>query len=181
MEDRAVQLQLLAQLARVGQRAVVRHGHEALDVIDHDGLRVLAGVEAGRAVADVCHGQIALPERFDDLGRKDVVDQTRVLVAAHDPLFIDGDARALLAAVLKREKAVIAQRRDVEHIGAVHAENAAFIMDTAHSLLPRPIAGARRRSSLMPFGKSKERCETPLLRLNAAPEKHPARLSAPLL
>ena len=103
VEDCAGELELLAQFRSVGQRAVMRHCHQPFDVVDDDRLRVLAGIDAGGAIANVGDCEIALTERAEVFGGEYVVDQPRVLMAAHDALLIDCDARAFLTAMLQRE------------------------------------------------------------------------------
>ena len=137
VENRPRQFQLFPQFAGVGQRAVVGHGHEPLDVVDHNGLGVLPGIEAGGAVSHVGDGQIPLAQAAKIFRGKYVVDQARVLVTAHEPVLIDHDARALLAPVLQGKKAVITHRRNVENVRTVYAEHAAFLVKIAHKCRSR--------------------------------------------
>ena len=59
MEDGAFHFKRLAQLGGVGERAIVRQRHAALDVVDHQGLGVEAGVGAHGAIAHMRHGHLA--------------------------------------------------------------------------------------------------------------------------
>ena len=117
-----------AQLGGVGQSAVVRQRHAALDVVDHQRLGVEAGVGAHGAVAHVRHGHLSRAQRVQGFGGEDVADQPRALVAVDDAVVVDGDAAALLAAMLQGVESIIAQRGDVQPIAAVNAEHAAFLM-----------------------------------------------------
>ena len=102
VEDGACHLQLLPKLAGVGQRTVVGQRHQALAVVHHDWLGVLHRVDARGAVAHVAHGHVALAQIVHHIGGKYILHQPRVLVGAQPALFIDGDAGALLPAVLQR-------------------------------------------------------------------------------
>ena len=124
----AVELQLGAQLAGVGEVAVVRQGHAALDVADDYGLGVLAGASAGGAVAAVADGHLAGGQLAHDVLGEHLVDQADVLVAGDDAVVVDGDAAALLAAVLQRVERAVGHGHDVLARAGNDAEHAALLV-----------------------------------------------------
>ena len=93
---------------------------------------------AGIAVNDdgviTCHKDVGLvseaftPEALQRLGGERLADQTHVLMAGDDAVVVDGDAGALLAAVLQRKQAAIGQPRDILLPGGAHAEHAARLV-----------------------------------------------------
>ena len=143
VEDRAAQLQLLAQLPGVDEVAVMAQSQGALEVVDEHGLSVDAALCAGGAVAAVAHGHAALVQLFQHVAGKDLVDQAHVLVAVDHAVVVDGDAAALLPAMLQGVERVVGGGH---HAGfsvlEVDAEYAAFLMQLvkrvhAHSPIKR--------------------------------------------
>ena len=143
VEDRASQLQLLAQLPGVNEVAVMAQSQGALEVIDQQGLGIAAALGAGGAVAAVAHGHAALMELFQHITGKNLVDQTHVLVAVDHAVVVDGDAAALLPAMLQGVEGVVGGGH---HAGfsvlEVDTEYAAFLMQLvkrvhAHSPIKR--------------------------------------------
>ena len=127
-EDGAVKLQLCAQLAGVGEVAVVREGHAALDVAYDYGLRVLARAPSGGAVAAVADCHLAGGQVPHDLGREHLVHEADVLVAGDDAVVVDGHAAALLAAVLQRVERAVGHGYDVLAGAGYDAEYAALLV-----------------------------------------------------
>ena len=107
VEDRALEFQFFAQLAGVDEVAVMAQGQSTFEVVDEHGLSVAAILGAGGAVAAVTHGHAALVQLFQHVAGKDLVDQTNVLVAVNHAVVVDGDAAALLSAVLQGVKGVV--------------------------------------------------------------------------
>ena len=103
VEDGTLVFQLAAKLQRVGQVAVVAQGHRAPAMPDDHGLGVGPHPAAGRGIADMarCHvgrggGKTAQHGRGEHL-----VHQAEIPVAGDDAIVVDGDAAALLAAMLQ--------------------------------------------------------------------------------
>ena len=82
-------------------------GQSTFEVVDEHGLSVAAILSAGGAVAAVTHSHAALVQLFQHVAGKDLVDQTNVLVAVNHAVVVDGDAAALLPAVLQGVKRVV--------------------------------------------------------------------------
>ena len=129
MEDGALQLQLLAQLGGVGQRAIVGQRHAALDVVDHQRLGVGATGAAHGAVAGVADGHLPGGQPFEHVCGEHVVDQAHVLVAGDQAVVVDRDAAALLAPVLQCVQAVVAGGGDVHAVLRVDSEDAALLVE----------------------------------------------------
>ena len=136
LEDRAVADELVAQLARVDEIAVVRDGDLSVRAVDQERLRVLELALAGRRVARVADGRCGrqrlerrLVERLGDLAH---AARTRIRFAVGG-----GDAGALLAAVLERVEAEVGE---VGGLGmSEDAEDAALVFEFVH---PSPPAAA---------------------------------------
>ena len=134
-EDGALELELLAQLAGVGEVAVVREGHAALYVAYDDGLGVLARAPAGGAVAAVAYGHLPAREAAHDVLGEDVVHKAHVLVAGYHAVVVYRDAAALLAAVLQRVEGAVGHGDDVLVLGAGDdAEDAALLVQLIEEL-----------------------------------------------
>lgn len=132
VEDCTREFELIAQDIGVAEVAVVCERQLALLVIDGERLTVAAARRSRRAVAHMTDGHRALGEAREDFARKDVVDESEILVRGKDAVVVHGDAAALLAAVLQRVESVIRHRGDVCRLGGKCAEYAAFFM-YAHS------------------------------------------------
>ena len=116
--------QLGVELDRVDQVAVVGE-RDLAPVGAPDGLRVLPRVRAGRRVADVPDGQVAV-QRAQLLLVEDLVDEPLV-AHGHDVAALrDGDARRLLPAVLQGIEGEIGEAGDIGAWGA-DAEDAALV------------------------------------------------------
>ena len=129
-------MQLRAQLVGVREVAVVPERDRAARAVGDDRLRVHPVRRAGRRVAGVPDRrapreglQLALVE--------DLRDEPHVAHGEHAPAVADGDARALLPAVLQRVEREVGEAGDVA-AGRVDAE------DAAHQ--PAPIARGRASS-----------------------------------
>ena len=110
-------------------------GHAALDVPDDQRLGVLAALAAGGAVAAVADGHAAAGQLAEDVLGEHLAQEPRVHVAGDDPVVVDGDAAALLAAVLQRIERVM---RYIDDVGAVvahvDAEYAALLVQLAENI-----------------------------------------------
>ena len=135
MEDRALQLELTAELRRVRQVAVVRHRHCALDVSDLYRLTVRPRAAAGRAVPDMPDSYRALAERRQCLMIEHLVDKPDILMRREHAVLVDDDAAALLPAVLEGVETVIDGRRYILIASGVNAEYAAFLVDCVEHFL----------------------------------------------
>ena len=116
--------ELVVELDRVGQVAVVREGQLAA-VVAPDRLRVLPGAPAGRGVADVADRHVA-GERPQLLLVEDLGDEPELTQRGDVAALAGGDPRRLLAAVLERVEPEVGEPRDVA-AGRVHAEDPALI------------------------------------------------------
>ena len=125
-KDRALQFQFAPELFAVDDIAVMRQGHSALDMVDHDRLRVAAVIASGRAVTHMSDRHIALAEAFQDLRRKHVVDQSGVFIRLKQSVIIDNDAARFLPAVLQRKQSVISGARHIGSFRGKYAEHTAF-------------------------------------------------------
>ena len=141
VEDGAVQLQLAAKSCAVGQSAVVAQGDGTLAVAHHQWLAVGADALVAGGVAHMAHGHLAvLGQGGHHGGGEHLVHQTQVPVAGDDAIFVDGDAAALLAAVLQGVQCVVDGGDHVGLAGAViDAKDAALlvqaVIDLFHKLV----------------------------------------------
>ena len=114
---------LLAQRLRVDEVAVVAERDRAHPAVVQERLRVLPGVAARRRVARVPDRELAV-----EAGEAALVEHLRheaeVAHRGQAPAFRDGDSRGLLAAVLERVEAEVAEARDVT-AGRADSEDAA--------------------------------------------------------
>ena len=114
--------QLVAQLGRVDDVAVVGQRQRPVHRLDHERLDVAIVARAGRRVARVADGVIA-DERRQRLAGEDVGHQAGLLVDANAAAVADRQAGAFLAAMLEGEQAeegqlgdpVAARGRQPEH------------------------------------------------------------------
>ena len=136
MEDCTREFELVAQDIGVAEVAVVCERQLALLVVDGERLTVAAARRSRRAVAHMTDGHRALGEAREDFARKDVVDESEILVRGKDAVVVHGDAAALLAAVLQRVESVIRHRGDVRRLG----ENAPNTPHSSCMLIPVPPA-----------------------------------------
>ena len=129
LENGSGVLQLLPQLGRVHQIAVVGQPQGALHVVEHQRLGVLTGAAARSGVAHVAHPDISV-HPLQMLRLKHFIAKPHSLVCGNLPLgslrIADCDAAALLPPVLQGEKPVIDGRCHVCAIQVVDSENPAF-------------------------------------------------------
>ena len=130
--------QLPAKLRRVHQISVMRKPQRSLHVVQHQRLRVFSGAASRRGIPHVSHADIPL-QPADVLRMKDLVDQSHVLYGSDLSLrpggIAHGDAAALLPSVLQGEKPVINRPRHIFSVKIVHAEDAAFFLQSVFSVL----------------------------------------------
>ena len=101
LEYGALARQAVAQLSRVGERAVMRQGHAAVPVVDEDGLCITEAGATGRGVAHVADRQVSL-EVGEDLVVEGLADVSHALVGARFAVGVDGyDSGRFLAPVLQ--------------------------------------------------------------------------------
>ena len=132
VEDGAVVFQLVAQLDRVGQVAVVAQGHGAPAVADNHGLGVGPHPAAGGGVAHMAGGHVGLglAHRSHHLGGEHLVHQPQVPVAGDDAVLVDGHAAAFLAPVLQGVQGRIHGHRHILGAGfVVDAEDTALLVE----------------------------------------------------
>ena len=126
LEDRAVAHEIVAQLARVDEVAVVGHGDLAVGAIDQERLGVVQPALAGGRIARVADREVT-GQRLE----RGFVERVRHVAhragRTHAGTVGGDDAGAFLAAVLQR---VQAQVREVGRLGiAEDAEDAAFVLE----------------------------------------------------
>ncbi len=133
----AGQLHLGAQLARVGEVAVVAERHDVLAAGVGHRLGVVPLVGAGGRVAHV--PDRGVPGQAVEGGLvEDRAHQAEVALDGHPAVVAGGDAGALLAAVLQRVQRVVGQPGDVPAGRRGDAEDAALLLggvvvDRAHA------------------------------------------------
>jgi hypothetical protein len=108
LEYRTRVLQLLPQLQRIDEIAVVRHAERPFGVIDEERLRVLQDARAGGRIAHVADRGGTLELREDVLAEH-VADQPHMLVDAEPARVVGADAARLLAAMLLRVESEVGQ------------------------------------------------------------------------
>ena len=127
LEPRAGRAQLVAQLARVHQVAVLADGDARDPGRADQRLRVLPARRARGRVAHVPDGRLAA-EAGEGALVEDLRDQSHVPDGRDLAVIGHGDAGALLAAVLQRVKAEEGQARDVED-GSVDGKHTAHLCE----------------------------------------------------
>ncbi len=128
MEDRPLQLELIAKLIGIAEIAVVREGELALLMVDLDRLTVCAVVASRRAVADVTDRHGRLGKACKPFWCEDLTDQSEVLVRTKDAVIVDHDAAALLPSVLEGVEPVIGKACYIDRLRRKHTEYTAFLM-----------------------------------------------------
>src|SRR5437868_7357003 len=122
-ESDAVAGELLTQLSRVDQVAVVPERDRACAAVVDERLRVRPVRRAGRRVAGVTDRDLTVQSAQLLLG-EDLRHEAEIAGHGQPALVRDGDAGRLLAAVLEREETEVADARDVA-LGGADAEDAA--------------------------------------------------------
>ena len=131
MEDGSLIFQLGAQLDGVGQVSVVAQSHGAAAMPHDHGLGIGAGAAACGGIPDMAgrHPCAGVGKAGQNRRGKDLVDQTQIPVAVDHTVVVDGDAAALLPAVLQRVQSRV---RGCGHIlcscAVIDAEHAAFFV-----------------------------------------------------
>ena len=125
LEDRALLLELMANLGGIRQVAVVGKRDLAARVVDEQRLRVGEQARARRRIAHMADGD-ALVLHVRNLMAEYFVDEAHAARHIHPGAVRDGDAGALLPAVLQGIEAEVRQAGDIFRMG-VHAVNAAFL------------------------------------------------------
>ena len=156
--------QLVAEGGRVGQVAVVGQRDRPAAGVLHDRLGVAPDGRAGGRVARVADRHPAGQRRQLRLVEH-LVDEAHVLHRHHPAAVGDGDARALLAAVLQRVEAEVGEPCDVAVGGAdrvVDAEDAAHQAPTAlrdAGVVQRGRLGQRQLRGADPDGRPADRAD----------------------
>ena len=128
VEDRTAHFQLAAQLGGVDQIAVVADSHGTLAVMQNHRLRVGPAALTGGGIAHMAGGHLGtLGQLLQNALGENLADKAQIAVAGKHAVHIQGDAAALLPAVLQRVQCAV----DVaDHIG-----RAGFIVDTKDAAL----------------------------------------------
>ena len=110
LEDRAAALQLSLQRPGIGEVAVMRDGEAAAGELGEERLDVALHRAAGRGIAVVADGAVALQPLHDRGLGEIVADQADMALDAELPAVEGDDAGRLLAAMLQRMQAERSQR-----------------------------------------------------------------------
>ena len=125
LEDRALLLEVMADLSGIRQIAVVGKRDLAARIVDEQRLRVSKQARARRRIAHMADGN-ALILHVRDLMAEYFIDEAHAARHIHPGAIRDGDAGTLLPAMLQGVEAEIRQTGDIFRMG-VHAVNAAFL------------------------------------------------------
>ena len=125
LEDRALLLEVMADLSGIRQIAVVGKRDLAARIVDEQRLRVSEQARARRRIAHMADGN-ALILHVRDLMAEYFIDEAHAARHIHPGAIRDGDAGTLLPAMLQGVEAEIRQTGDIFRMG-VHAVNAAFL------------------------------------------------------
>ena len=128
VEDRTAHLQLAAQLGGVDQIAVVADSHGTLAVMQDHRLCVGPAALTGGGVAHMAGSHLGTVRQLlqHALG-ENLADKAQIAVAGKHTVHIQGDAAALLPAVLQRVQCAVD--------GADHIGRAGFIVDAKDTAL----------------------------------------------
>ena len=145
-----VEAELVGQLDRVRQVPVVAEGEAGVARRAVDRLGVVPGAGAGRGVADLADGQVAV-QRGQAALVEDLGDEAHVLHHGDRLAVAHGDAGRLLTAVLEGEKSEVGELGD-RLARRVDAEDPAGLADAIiHSPQPiRPPTALRMKSGSRP-------------------------------
>lgn len=113
MENRTRKLQFLTQFGIVDKVAVVCYRHRALYVVHHKGLAVDALFIAGCGIADMPDRHASRSEFCKRISVKYLVDKPLIAVRVYNAVVVDGNACALLPAVLQSIECIICKRGNV--------------------------------------------------------------------
>ena len=138
LEDRTGAHQLVTQLARVDQVAIVGDGNLPVAAVDEEWLRVFDRAVAGRGIARVADRQMTA-ETVDRLFREGVGDLAHAACQPHALAVAGRDAGAFLSAVLQR---VQTERGQGGGLGvAEDPKNAALVFKFVHRVARASRAG----------------------------------------
>ncbi len=129
MEDGPLIFQLAAELQCIGQVAVVAQGHGAPAMPDDHGLSIGPHPAAGSGIPDMAGSHVG-GRLCREASTAGVNTSSRPIpVALNDAIVVDGDAAALLAAVLQRVQGGVSGSGHVLRPGPViDAKNAALFV-----------------------------------------------------
>ena len=145
-QPEALRQQLVAQLRRVDDVAVVGERQRAVHRLDEERLDVALVRRTGRRVAGVADGVVA-GQRLQRLVGEDVRHQAGLLVDAGAVPVADGDAGGLLAAVLQGEQAEERQLGDALAVRGRDADHATLLSWYVAGDVELPHVHSCRRSS----------------------------------
>ena len=149
LEDRALLLELVADLGGVREVAVVRERDLAACVVDHERLRVRQEARARCRIAHMADGDVLI-FHVRQLVAEDLVDEAHAARDVHPRAIRQRDAGALLPTMLQGIEAEIRHFRDIfrPRIDAVDAALLfPFVCDIIHHwlLFPSPIQKKQRQ------------------------------------
>ena len=128
VKDRTAHFQLAAQFGRIDQVAVVADRHSTLAVMQDHRLRVGTAALTGSGIAHMAGSHLGTTgEFFQHALGENLADKAQIAVAGQNAVYVQGNAAALLAAVLQGVQRTV-------H-GADHISLAGFVIHTEHAAL----------------------------------------------
>ena len=138
MEDGAVQLMIPAQGVGVHQIAVVTERHVSLHMTDHHGLNVVDVLAAGGGVAHMAHCNVGVPQSGEILFGENIRHQTIAAVLAKQAVIRNGDAAALLSAMLQGIESKVGFPGNGRGFSGIDAKHAALLMNAVKHAFYQP-------------------------------------------
>ena len=136
VENCAALFEHTAQTSGIAEIAVMHQRHFALLMIDLHRLTVAALVAAGCSVAGMADCHRTVRKAGEHLRRKDMIDQTEILVCGEYAVIVDRDAGSLLTAVLQCKQSAVGEVGKIFRLRRHDAEHAAFFMYFSHIIHP---------------------------------------------
>ena len=137
MKDGACKLQLLAKLRIVRQIAVMSYRHAALDMVYDHGLTVEPAFIPRRRVPDMPDRHASRTELCQNIFIKNIIYEALIAMRFYYAVIVDGNACALLTAVLESVKSKICACCDIALLIHCNTDHAAFLMQRIKDVLFR--------------------------------------------
>lgn len=132
VEQAAAAFEIVGELPRIDEIAVVRQSEIARLVAEKERLHVVQTAAARGRIADVSYAHAA-SERCEFALVEDLAHQSLTALSAQCALVVHADdAASLLSAVLQRMQTVIDYRRSIMH--AVYSENSALLVQFVENM-----------------------------------------------
>ena len=137
--------QLMSQDMRICQIPVVSQCQLPLVMVDSQRLCIPPAVTPGRAVTYMSNCDIPFAKALQAIGREHLRYQAHVSYRCYDPIVIQGDSGALLAAMLQGRQGIISQIRKLCPLRRTDPEYAAFLVEHSHFMNPAGACSFLRR------------------------------------